>query len=95
MKTIRNLERLQQLHHLIGSECTGSPKNLARRMHISERLVYHLIEQLKDYKAAISYDRKRRTYYYNHEFSLEVSVSVAVCSNNEVTQLIGTRALAS
>jgi len=89
MKTIKNLERLQQIHSLIEVERTGSPLELARRMHISERLVYNLIEQLKDFKAAICYDRSRKTYYYDDDFQLRVSISVSVMSNNEVTDIFG------
>jgi hypothetical protein len=89
MKTIKNLERLQFIHSLIEVERTGTPLELARRMRISERLVYHLIEQLKDFKAAICYDRGRKTYYYNDDFQLQVSISVSVMSNNEVTEIFG------
>lgn len=89
MKTIKNLERLQQIHLLIEKECTGSPAQMASRMHISERLVYNLIEQLKDFNARICYDRSRKTYYYSDDFQLQVSISVSVISNNEITQIFG------
>ena len=89
MKTIKNLERLQQLHLLIENERTGTPFELANRMYISERLVYNLIEQLKDFKAEICYDRSRKTYYYTDDFKLEVKISVSIMSKNEVTQIFG------
>lgn len=89
MKTIKNLERLQQVHQLIEIERTGTPTELARKLYVSERLVYNLLEQLKDFRASICYDRGRKTYYYCEEFRLEVSISVSVMSNNEVTQIFG------
>ncbi len=89
MKTIKSLERLQQLHSLIVKERTGSPKDLARRMNISERLVYLLIEYLKDYNADIRYDRSRQTYYYSEDFELDIQISVSVISNNERTEIFG------
>ena len=89
MKTIKSLERLQQLHRLIENESTGSPKELARRMDVSERLVYLLLEYLKDYNACIEYDRSRRTYFYTDEFKLDIQISVAVISNNERTEIFG------
>ena len=89
MKTIKSLERLQQLHSLIVKERTGSPKDLARRMNISERLVYLLIEYLKDYNADIRYDRSRQTYYYSEDFELDIQISVSVISNNEKTEIFG------
>ena len=89
MKTIKSLERLQQLHTLILKERTGSPKALARRMNVSERLVYLLLEYLKDYNASIQYDRSRQTYYYSDDFELDIQISVAVISNNERTEIFG------
>ena len=89
MKNIKNLERLQQLHQLIENEKTGAPKELAHKLHISERLAYNLIEQLKDFNANIGYDRSRKTYYYCEDFQLKVSISVSFMSNNEVTEVFG------
>lgn len=89
MKTIKSLERLQQLHSLIVKERTGSPKDLARHMNVSERLVYLLIEYLKDYNADIRYDRSRQTYYYSDDFQLDIQISVSVISNNERTEIFG------
>lgn len=89
MNSIKNLERLRQIHSLIEQEISGTPWELAQRLKISERLVYHLIEQLKDYNAPIQYDRGRKTYYYSDDFRLEVNISVSVISNDEITQLLG------
>jgi len=89
MNSIKNLERLQRLHLLIENERTGTPKELALRMHISERLIYNLIEQLKDYDAGICYDRSRKTYYYCDDFQLQVNISVLIRSNNETTKILG------
>jgi transcriptional antiterminator len=87
MNSIKNLERLQKLHRLILNERTGSPGELASRMHLSERSIYNLIEHLKDFEASIRYDRSRRTYYYKTDFDLKVNISVQVRSNNEVTEI--------
>lgn len=87
MKTLKNLERLQHLHNLIDNENTGSPAQIAKKMDISERLVYNLIDQLKDFEASICYDRKSRTYYYCDDFQLQVNISVSVISNNELTEI--------
>jgi len=87
MSTLKNLERLQQLHNLIDTQSTGSPGELADKLNVSERLVYNLIEQLKDFEAAICYSRKSKTYYYCEDFQLEVNISVTVMSNNELTEI--------
>ena len=87
MKTIKNLERVQQLHEMIEMENTGSPKEISNKMNVSERLVYNLIEQLKDYQADICYSRRSKTYYYCNSFELKVNISVAVISDNELTEI--------
>lgn len=89
MNTIKSLERLQQLHSLIETECTGSPMEIARKMEISERSVYNLLEYLRDFNALIGYDRSRKTYYYKNHFTLELTISFSVMSNNEVTEILG------
>lgn len=83
MNSIKNLERLQRLHLLIEQEATGTPKELAGLMHVSERLVYNLIEQFKDYDASICYDRSRRTYYYCDDFQFKVNISVSIVNNDK------------
>ncbi|UCE69393.1 MAG: DNA-binding protein [Flavobacteriaceae bacterium] len=88
MKTIKHVERLQHLHNLIQTECTGSPAQIARRLRISERTVYYLIEQLRDYEAQIGYDRGRKTYFYKDDFVLEVNFSICIGSHDAVTEIL-------
>lgn len=89
MKSIKQLERLQQLHQRIEEENTGTPKELAKFMNISERLLYNLIEELKEINAPVCYNRSSKTYYYDNDFELKISISVTALSNNEVLQLFG------
>ena len=60
MKNLKTLERLQQLHNLIAVEKTGTPKELAALMQISERSIHLLIEQLKE---SINFLEKRVLFY--------------------------------
>ncbi|WP_299104055.1 DNA-binding protein [uncultured Tenacibaculum sp.] len=89
MKNLKILERLQKLHNLIAIEQTGTPKELANHLQISQRSVHLLIEQLKDYDAVVNYSRSRKTYYYRNDFDLQISISVNVLTDNEVTQIFG------
>ncbi len=85
MNSIKNLKRI---HKLIQSECTGTPLELSNRFNIGERLVYHLIEQLKDFEAPVSYDRSRRTYYYKKDFDIEVDICVKLLNHEKITHLL-------
>ena len=89
MKNLKTLERLQQLHNLIANENTGTPEELSNLLQISKRSVYLLIKELKDYEAEICYSKSRKTYYYSNDFDLQVSISVNVLTNNQVTKIFG------
>lgn len=89
MKNLKTLERLQQLHNLIVNENTGTPEELSNLLRISKRSVHSLIKELKDYEANICYSKSRKTYYYCNDFNLQVSISINVLTNNEVTQIFG------
>lgn len=89
MKNLKTLERVQQLHNLIANEKTGTPKELATLMLISERRVHQLIEELKEMNAPIYYCRKSKTYFYKDNFDLKVTISVTIMNKNEVTQVFG------
>jgi len=88
MNSIKTLARLEKLHQLICQERTGSPKELAARMHLSERLVYNLMENLKEYDASIGYDRSRKTYFYNEEFEFCVNLSLSINGNDQSMNLL-------
>lgn len=89
MKNLKSLERLQQLHHRITQENTGTPGELSTYMKISERLLFRYIGQLKDIDAPICYCRRRKTYYYCDDFELLISISVKALYKNEITEIFG------
>lgn len=87
MNTIKNLERLQKLHLLIENEQTGPPIELAKVLRISERLLYILMEQLKEFDADICYNRSRKTYLYQNDFQLSLKVSFSITRHNKTEEL--------
>ena len=84
MKTLKQLERLRKVHQLIKQEKTGTPKELAGRLDISERQLYNILEQLKEFNASLIFNRKRNTYYYDYDFDLLVNISVQVLVDDEI-----------
>jgi hypothetical protein len=66
--TMENIaERLHLIDDMIQKEETGSPKEMAKKLGISLRLMYWYLELLKKLEAPIQYDYKRRTYYYSQK----------------------------
>ncbi len=60
------LNRIDRLDSLIRRKCTGSPKELAEKLGISERWLYIFLDELKtELGCPIRYDRKRRSYVYD------------------------------
>ena len=87
MNTLKQIERLRKLHGMIKMESTGSPKMVAKRMRISERQVYTLIDQLRTMDAPIRFSRRANTYFYARDFDLLVNISVKVIHGDQVLQI--------
>jgi len=62
------LKRIIYLIDLIEKERTGTPQELANKLHISVSSVYRTINLLKQCNIPIAYSRIRCTYYFReHE----------------------------
>lgn len=83
------VNRLRQVNQLIRQQRTGNAKQLAEKLGISERQVYHYIEDLKDQEVPISYCRFRQTYYYSEPVEIRISFSLVNLSTQETTEIIG------
>lgn len=60
-----------RLHELINTRQTGTPKQLAQKLEISERSVHYYIAFMKnEMKAPVVYDNKLVTYLYERECKL-------------------------
>ncbi len=64
MPAIKYINRLKTIDSLIQLKMTGSPKELAIKLEISERQVFRYIENLKEFGGKIEFDKLRtfRTY---------------------------------
>lgn len=89
MKFIEQIERIKKLNKLIDNECTGCPNELANKLGIKRSTLYEAIEYLKSIGLEISYNRKRRTFYYVSNCKLELHFSFRVLSNSELDQMNG------
>jgi len=71
------IQRLSRIDHMIGNVNTGTPKELARKMRVSERCVRYYVTLLKDLGAPIEFCRKRKSYYYKQHgyFSFQFTKS--------------------
>jgi hypothetical protein len=94
MKNLKQLERLRRTHRLIQEEKTGSPKDLAKRLHISERQVYLIMEQLRELDAPVRFCRHSKTYYYEDAYDLMINVSIQVIAGDQLLNIYAGRRFA-
>ncbi|MDR3219161.1 MAG: hypothetical protein LBU22_09360 [Dysgonamonadaceae bacterium] len=73
------IERVQRIHQLIRNESTGAPKEFAEKIHLRERQLYNLLEELKCYGADIRYSAEHSSYYYanNVDISIEFNIKIS------------------
>ena len=87
MNNLKQIERLRKMHQLIKNENTVTPKELGRKLHVSERQVYLILDQLRDMDAPVMYDRKNHSYYYDGSFDLYVNISVQVMQGEKLLHI--------
>ncbi len=67
------IQRLKNIDSLIQTQSTGSPKELAKKMNMSERMIYRYLHNLRGLGAPISYNYEKRSYMYTDNVFLKVA----------------------
>ncbi|GHV50121.1 hypothetical protein FACS1894181_10270 [Bacteroidia bacterium] len=83
MILFKQIELLERAHKLIDRSHTGSPKDFARQLGISERRLYEIIDEMKMLGAPVEYSRKAETYYYTKEVEASISCSFRCLSDKD------------
>lgn len=64
---LKQIQRIERLHHLIRLKSTGSPKQCAKKLGISERQLYHSLDLMKELGAPIFFNCVICSYCYEYE----------------------------
>jgi predicted DNA-binding transcriptional regulator YafY len=64
---LQKIQAIERVDGLIKLKSTGTADNLSRRLCVSKRSVYNIIELMKNMGAPIKYCQIRRTYYYSYQ----------------------------
>lgn len=60
-----------RIHGFLNSQRTGSPKEFALKLGVSERSVFNYISYMKsELEAPIVYDSQKESYYYTNDCEL-------------------------
>lgn len=72
MSLKHKIERVERMHELIRYKRTGKPDQFARKMGLSESMLYNLLKELKELGAPIAYCRYRESYEYMHPVEFRI-----------------------
>ena len=89
MNFIQQIERLQKLNKLIEQEKTGTPKELAKRLGVTRRTLYRMIESIRLLGVYIEYDRKSMTFYYQDSDRIDIQFSLRILHDDEIKKIAG------
>jgi len=65
MSLRKSINRIEYIDYLIRVKRTGTPKEFADKLNVSERWLYQLIKELKlDLNCPIKYSKRHRSYIY-------------------------------
>ena len=64
---LKQIQRIERLHQLIRLKATGPPRNCAKKLGISERQLYNIIELMRELGAPIRYKVSIGSYFYEYE----------------------------
>ena len=87
MKFFIYAERINLLHKLISEQKTGNPKELAKRINLSESRLYCVLEYLKLHNVPIEYNRRKRSYCYSQPFNMKALIILKPLDNNELENI--------
>jgi len=69
---------IERIDALIRRKATGTPKELAYRLGISERGLFNTLKLMKEMGGPINYNASRESYVYEYE----VIFSIGFCQSN-------------
>jgi biotin operon repressor len=79
MNLQEQINLVSRVHQLIRLKATGTPKDLAQRLGMSESTLYRVIDEMKCIGFPIVYNKARQSYCYEKE----VQFSFEVCALDE------------
>ena len=89
MTALRYISRLERIDQMIRQEKTGNAPEFAKKINLSERQLYNLLDELKDLGLPVVYSRFRQTFYYEYSCRLVVDIKVEELKNIEYQSFNG------
>ncbi len=64
MSIVNKIERIERMHQMITYKRTGTPESFARKLGVSQSMLYLLINEIKGLGGPVVYCRNRESYEY-------------------------------
>lgn len=77
------------MDQFIRQERTGNAPYFAKRLEISVRQLYNLIDELKDFGLPVEYCRIRQTYYYKYHCRIVFEIRIEDISQSDYRNIGG------
>jgi biotin operon repressor len=68
---------------------TGTPKELAQKLDISERQVFNCIEEIKSLGLPVFYSKEKQSYCYRYPVRLCIDITIENLSSKEKIRISG------
>jgi len=88
-KLLQQIELIERIDQLIRLKATGTPKNFARRLSISDASLYRLIDTLKEMGAPIEFSVVYQSYIYSSEVNFMCGFFLKELSRKEIQRVNG------
>ncbi|WP_051960024.1 hypothetical protein [Sphingobacterium sp. ML3W] len=87
MQLFKYIDRINLMDSLIRQGRTGTQAEFANRLGLSVSRLARIIEYMKEIGAPLEYDRKRNTYYYEKDYSIQIRVDIQQLDNNQIRSI--------
>ena len=84
MDVLKYVEKIRRIDQLIRMKATGTPKELAKKMDVSESTLYEYLKLMKDINAPIIFDNILKTYIYSEKVNFRFSFEHQEISENNL-----------
>ena len=89
MSLLKKIERIERMHILIKYKRTGSPKQFANKLNLSQSMLYIIINELKEMGAPIVYSKFRESYEYEHPVEFQFGFNAKELDEHQLRQTSG------
>lgn len=89
MALLEKIERVERIHRMIEYKRTGNPGQFARKLGVSQSMLYQMLKELKQLGAPIAYCKYRQSYLYLHPVRFHFGFEENTLTEKEAARVSG------